>query len=442
MATYTLKELISEYGLPLDVKKPRWYGSYFFRAESINQSGTVSGIIIKNGYEHERKRFFGSDIMELINPKQAKKQPISYTGSVENPNNLDTDRSHYIPGVTKLFFNKDGVAIPAIFDHFSSEVDGQMRIYVIKQGETKPGFFLFPQTNYIFPNKDDAQSKADKEYRDFGISPSSSIIKAFGSKPEARKPSEDKPTELCYEKWYHAQVDSELKSELEAPQRMLDDALHDKRYADSDLRESIIAAHENGCMVDDHTYISHQIRKGTADARIASAQDKICKIEDIRRKPYFARIDCGSSMNELHTVYLGDEDIGNSVVSWRHPEYGNAYYQSSLIHGRGDIVLALKRIVNIHNRQFDGFDDEINLYSIDEGKTRSENISIDTTTDELLTRLLKESRADKRTHDIIKTIQGEQYDIITSDFTKNAVINGCAGSGKTMIMYQVILYGI
>ena len=440
MATYTLKELISEYGLPLDVKKPRWYGSYFFRAESINQSGTVSGIIIKNGYEHERKRFFGSDIMELINPKQAKKQPISYTGSVENPNNLDTDRSHYIPGVTKLFFNKDGVAIPAIFDHFSSEVDGQMRIYVIKQGETKPGFFLFPQTNYIFPNKDDAQSKADKEYRDFGISPSSSIIKAFGSKPEARKPSEDKPTELCYEKWYHAQVDSELKSELEAPQRMLDDALHDKRYADSDLRESIIAAHENGCMVDDHTYISHQIRKGTADARIASAQDKICKIEDIRRKPYFARIDCGSSMNELHTVYLGDEDIGNSVVSWRHPEYGNAYYQSSLIHGRGDIVLALKRIVNIHNRQFDGFDDEINLYSIDEGKTRSENISIDTTTDELLTRLLKESRADKRTHDIIKTIQGEQYDIITSDFTKNAVINGCAGSGKTMIMYHRLSY--
>ena len=33
------------------------------------------------------------------------------------------------------------------------------------------------------------------------------------------------------------------------------------------------------------------------------------------------------------SVYLGDEDIVGLVVSWRHPEYGNAYYQSGILQG-------------------------------------------------------------------------------------------------------------
>ena len=439
MVTRTLKELIFEYGVPLDVKKPKWYGDYFFRAKTVNLNGTVTGTIIKSGLEHENKSFSESEIMELINPSQARKKAGSSAGKVENPNKLDTDKSHYISGATKLFVKKaDGIK-PAVFVRFDVK-EGRDVIYVKVQGKSEAGFYGFPSSHYVFPNKDDAQSSVDKEYRKFGLSPSRSIIKAFQSKPQARRPSEDKPTELEHEKKYHKQVDGKLQSDLVAPKRKKDEALHDKQYADADLREAIVAAREDGCMVDDHTYISHQIRKETADARIASAQGKISKIESVRRKPYFARIDCGTSMKELHTVYLGDEDIGDYVVSWRHPEYGNAYYQSGLIQGRGDIVLALKRIVSILSGQFEGFDDDINLYSLVDSNIRSEDIPVDATTDELLTRLLQESRADKTTHDIIKTIQGEQYDIITSDFTKNAVINGCAGSGKTMIMYHRLSY--
>lgn len=439
MSTQTLKELIIEYGVPLDVKKPKWYGDYFFRAKTVNCNGTVTGTIIKSGFEHENKSFSESEIMELINPTQARKKASSSVTKIENPNKLDTDKSHYIPGVTKLFVKKaDGIK-PAVFVRFDVK-EGRDVIYVKVQGKSEAGFYGFPSSHYVFPNKDDAQSSVDKEYRKFGLSPSRSIIKAFQTRPQARKPSEDRTAELEYEKGYHKQVDGKLQSDLVAPQRKKDEALHDKHYADADLREAIVAAREDGCMVDDHTYISYHIRKETADARIAAAQGEISKIEVVRRKPYFARIDCGTSMKELHTVYLGDEDIGEYVVSWRHPEYGNAYYQSGLIQGRGDIVLALKRIVNILYGRFDGFDDDINLYSIANGNSTNDDISIDAATDELLTRLLQESRADKTTHDIIKTIQGEQYDIITSDFTQNAVINGCAGSGKTMIMYHRLSY--
>lgn len=439
MSTQTLKKLITEYGVPLDVKKPKWYGDYFFCAQTLHRNGTVTGTIIKSGLEHESKSFSETEIMELINPKQARKKATTTSVKAENPNKLDTDKSHYISGVTKLFVKKSDGIKPAIFVRFDMK-EGRDVIYVKVQGKNEAGFYAFPSSHYVFPNKDDAQSSVDKEYRKFGLSPSRSIIKAFQSKPQARKPSEDRPTELEHEKGYHTKVDGKLKSDLVVPQRKKDEALHDKHYADADLREAIVAAREDGCMVDDHTYISHHIRKETADARIASAQNEISKIESVRRKPYFARIDCGTSMKELHTVYLGDEDIGDYVVSWRHPEYGNAYYQSGLIQGRGDIVLALKRIVSILSGQFEGFDDDINLYSLVDSNLCSEDIPVNAATDELLTRLLQESRADKTTHDIIKTIQGEQYDIITSDFTQNAVINGCAGSGKTMIMYHRLSY--
>lgn len=439
MTTYTLKELITEYGLPLDVKKPKWYGDYFFRAETVNRNGTVAGTIIKRGLQHENKSFSETEIMELINPTQAKKNNNFSEKKVVNPNKLNTDKSHYISGVTKLFVKKSDGIKPAVFVRFDVK-EGSDVIYVKVQGKSEAEFYAFPSSHYVFPNKDDAQSSVDKEYRKFGLSPSRSIIKAFQTRPQARKPSEDRIAELDYEKGYHKQVDGKLQSDLVAPQRKKDEALHDKHYADADLREAIVSARDDGCMVDDHTYISYHIRKETADARIAAAQGEISKIEVVRRKPYFARIDCGTSMKELHTVYLGDEDIGEYVVSWRHPEYGNAYYQSGLIQGRGDIVLALKRIVNILYGRFEGFDDDINLYSLANGNSNNADISIDAATDELLTRLLQESRADKTTHDIIKTIQGEQYDIITSDFTQNAVINGCAGSGKTMIMYHRLSY--
>ena len=441
MATYTLKELITEYGLPLDVKKPRWYGDYFFRAENVHRDGTVSGTIFRNGEEYEPKSFSHKEVMALCySPEDAEEEELEDTiDTLPNPNGLDTDMSHYIKGITKLFVNKNGVAKPAVFDHFS-EVEGQIRIYVIKEGESKPGFYLFPQTKYVFPSKDDAQSHFDKEARQFGLSPTRTIVSAFGTRPKARVPSKEKADEDKHERGYHSQVDSQLQTEIELPKKKKAEAQHGLAYADEELREEIVAARENGYMVDDHTRISYQLKKGTADDRIAAAQKEIGRLEGIRRKPYFARLDCGASMSDLHTVYLGDDDIEGLVVSWRHPEYGNAYYQSGILQGRDDLVLALKRIVSISSGKYEGYEDEICLYGTGKATNSGSEVTCEGKSDELLTRLLIESRADKHAHDIIKTIQGEQYEIITSDFRKNAVINGCAGSGKTMIMYHRLSY--
>ena len=133
------------------------------------------------------------------------------------------------------------------------------------------------------------------------------------------------------------------------------------------------------------------------------------------------RVDCGPSIDDLHTAYIGEQDIPGYVTSWRHPEIGNAYYHSAILQSRNDIVIALKRLIEIEDACFVSFDDEINLF----GSSVTKDAQLTETADDLLIKLLKLSRADKSTHDIIRTIQSEQYDIITSNFGQNAVINGC-----------------
>ena len=60
--------------------------------------------------------------------------------------------------------------------------------------------------------------------------------------------------------------------------------------------------------------------------------------------------------------------------------------------------------------------------------------------DEHLVRLLEEYRSQKQVHDIIKSIQQNQYRIISEKPERNILVNGCAGSGKTMVMYHRLSY--
>ncbi|MCH5162406.1 MAG: AAA family ATPase [Clostridiales bacterium] len=60
--------------------------------------------------------------------------------------------------------------------------------------------------------------------------------------------------------------------------------------------------------------------------------------------------------------------------------------------------------------------------------------------DKFLAHMLKVKRGDKRLTDIIPTIQANQNAIITRPADENAVVSGCAGCGKTMILLQRLEY--
>ncbi len=88
----TLKELVDQFGLPLLVKKPRWYGEYYFKAEEINSNGTVSGTILSNGVKGEVKSFRYTEEMVLVQKPAAAKVTLTDDKSVYDEENKNLQR--------------------------------------------------------------------------------------------------------------------------------------------------------------------------------------------------------------------------------------------------------------------------------------------------------------------------------------------------------------
>lgn len=443
---WTLEDYLKKYELPLNVRKSSWYGSFYFKVEHINSAGKAEGKRYRGTALYGDYCCSTQDLFCLYGQNKEKPYPvntsslIAHTEKSNNPNSLDLNKAHYIAGETKLFVHRDNTLLPAIFDHFEAK-NGRDVIFVVCNG--KKSFYAFPSTSYIFPNKDDgyvAIAKANRRNNNTGTSLKNAealdITKAYKRLPKSHRPSKKHDEEISYEKTYHSSVDDKLIDDLIIQKHSLELGHDELRQAQEDYRQACIDARENDGIWDDHTYISTQNHTDIAQRTIQSATSTISKIEDLRKKPYFARVDCGPSIDDLHTAYIGEQDIPGYVTSWRHPEIGNAYYHSAILQSRNDLVIALKRLIEIEDARFVSFDDEINLF----GSSVNKDAQLAETADDLLIKLLKLSRADKSTHDIIRTIQSEQYDIITSNFDQNAVINGCAGSGKTMIMYHRLSY--
>lgn len=446
-AEKSIKRFLDQYELPLKVRKNTWFGPFYFKVERIDATGKAIGRRFRGSNCYDEYTCSIHEMFCLYGENTEKKHLVDATMDSQllqekcNPNNLDLDMSHYFKGSTILYVRRDSQVYPVIFDHFEKK-NGKTVIYVIRDG--KKSFYAFPSSIYLFPNKDDGNVSVEKAAlansdRDVtsNIAAITKIIDAYSKLPKSHRPSIIQNEEITYEKTYHGLVSTKLQNDLIEPRMAIATSQNDLRQASDDYRQACIDARENGGIWDDHAYLSAQIRSDSANRAIKSATLKIHRIESLSKKPYFARVDCGSALDNLHTAYLGEEDIAGYVTSWRNPEIGNAYYHSSILQTRDDIVIALKRMIEIENAHFVSFEDEINRYRSTNDTYKNETAA---TADDLLIRLLKISREDKSTHDIIKTIQTEQYDIITSSFTQNAVINGCAGSGKTMIMYHRLSY--
>lgn len=159
---------------------------------------------------------------------------------------------------------------------------------------------------------------------------------------------------------------------------------------------------------------------------------KISDYEKIIRRPYYARMD--SVFNgEINTYYIGEEayidhsNNSNSIVSvWS--EYGQKYRAKNLhnfiINGY-QYKIELRRQIEIRNGELIDIFDE---YSAGSSASESQ------ITDPYLIKVLEEKKGEGNITNIIRTIQLNQNDIIDYDFNKSLIVQGCAGSGKTMIL--------
>lgn len=154
-------------------------------------------------------------------------------------------------------------------------------------------------------------------------------------------------------------------------------------------------------------------------------------------EPYFARMDLYDDKEGYNSYYIGKRgDINLEIVDWRAP-LARKYYQKSQINfsiNDYDYKLILRRALRTANGKLIDFKNEYlslrDYLSKEEIAGRDEEIIFDP----FLKEILKEKKEQSEISDIIETIQEKQYEIITKPERDSFVVQGCAGSGKTMIL--------
>lgn len=159
--------------------------------------------------------------------------------------------------------------------------------------------------------------------------------------------------------------------------------------------------------------------------------------------PYFARMDLVDKAEGYNAYYIGKRgDLRLEIVDWRAP-IARRYYQKSSIRfsiNEYDYQVILRRALKVKSGEVQDFKNEFlsvrDYLSKDEISGRDEEILFDP----YLREILKSRKEETNIRDIIETIQEKQYAVISLPERENFVLQGCAGSGKTMVMLHRLSY--
>lgn len=163
-------------------------------------------------------------------------------------------------------------------------------------------------------------------------------------------------------------------------------------------------------------------------------QNRRAVLTKMQEDPYFGRIDYHNiEENEEEQIYVGIgslfDERDNLIVDWRAP-ISALYYEGNV----GDTVklrfgehseafqVDLKRQFRVKNGHITGMIDTDNVMG-----------------DPYLLEVL-ESSSSNQMGPVIATLQKEQNRIVRESTSKNVLIQGVAGSGKTVVMMQKIAY--
>lgn len=179
------------------------------------------------------------------------------------------------------------------------------------------------------------------------------------------------------------------------------------------------------------------------NAVIKSLNEKINSYKPFFDETYFARMDLSDPKEGYNSYYIGKRgDEGLEIVDWRAP-LARKYYQKSRTSfsiNEYDYKLVLRRAIRTRSGKVLDMKNEYlsvgEYLSPEEIGGRDESVIFDPFLKEIL-----ETRKEKREiTDIIETIQEKQYEIITLPERAEFVLQGVAGSGKTMIMLHRLSY--
>ena len=178
-------------------------------------------------------------------------------------------------------------------------------------------------------------------------------------------------------------------------------------------------------------------------AYIAAEERKIEAYKPFFSEPYFARMDVVDEKEGYNRYYIGKHgDVNLEIVDWRAP-LAVRYYQKSRVRftiNDYEYRTVLRRALSVKNGKLLDFRNEYlsvrDVLTPEEIGGRDEEILFDP----YLRSILKSRKDDVGVRDIIRTIQEQQFEIVTLPERESFVLQGCAGSGKTMILLHRLSY--
>ena len=178
-------------------------------------------------------------------------------------------------------------------------------------------------------------------------------------------------------------------------------------------------------------------------AKIEEHHKKIQAVRPFFEEPYFARMDLIDDKEGYNSYYIGKKgDVKLEILDWRTP-VARRYYQkscSTFTFGEYEYKTILRRAIRTKSGKMLDFKNEYlflrDYLSPEEIADRDEENILDP----FLREIIKNRKEESSVKDIIETIQEKQYEIITRPEKGNFVLQGCAGSGKTMVMLHRLSY--
>ena len=178
-------------------------------------------------------------------------------------------------------------------------------------------------------------------------------------------------------------------------------------------------------------------------AEIERQKEKMETYRPFFDEPYFARMDLIDNKEGYNSYYIGKKgDIKLEILDWRTP-VARRYYQkscSSFTFNEYEYKTVLRRAIRAKSGKVLDFKNEYlslrDYLSAEEISDRDEENILDP----FLREIIKNRKEEDSIKDIIETIQEKQYEIITRPERGNFVLQGCAGSGKTMVMLHRLSY--